>query len=547
MKWFKALWRKRNKIPAKADEKSTETKETFFSRVAREIRESNSTQTRFSHFTPRAQQVLALAGKEAARFNHNFVGTEHLLLGLIKLGQGVGVKVLQKFGLDLETLRVEVEKQVGTGPDHKTNGNIPFTPRVKRVLDLAGKEAKSLGHKYVGTAHILLGLLREGDGVAARVFKNLDVDIETARIEVREELNSNHSAADEGEHEEALRSGEPTAEQESQDSNAPLNFTPCAQRVLKLAHEEADRLRHNFVGLEHLLLGLVESGDGVAFSVLVKLGIDAGAVLKKVEKIVGLGTFQKMIGNIPYTPRTKKVLALAVKEARSLGHHYVGSGHILLGLMREGDGVAAYVLKDLDFDFDRAREEVQIQSNTKPPAGDGEPSAGRQPELTIAIPTELAGEPGQDMAYGLLNNFTPRAIQVINLARKEAVRLNHSRVGTEHIFLGLMMLGQGVAVTVLHKLGLDLETIRMEVEEQAGPGEGQVNPGNIHYTPGVKKVIAQAARDARYLNHTYVGTEHILLGLLRETDGIPARILKSLDIDINETRSEILKELDPNF
>ena len=150
-----------------------------------------------NNFTPRAQQVLALARKEADRFNHNFVGTEHLLLGLIKLGQGVAVNVLQKLGLDLETVRMEVEKQVGTGPDQKMIGNIPYTPRVKKVLALAAKEAKNLNHTYVGTEHILLGLLREGDGVAARVLKNLDVDIEQTRQEILKELDPNFSAQEE--------------------------------------------------------------------------------------------------------------------------------------------------------------------------------------------------------------------------------------------------------------------------------------------------------------------------------------------------------------
>jgi ATP-dependent Clp protease ATP-binding subunit ClpC len=150
-----------------------------------------------SNFTPRAQQVLALARKEADRFNHNFVGTEHLLLGLIKLGQGVAVNVLQKMGLDLETVRMEVEKQVGTGPDQKMIGNIPYTPRVKKVLALAAKEAKALNHTYVGTEHILLGLLREGDGVAARVLKNLDVDIEQTRQEILKELDPNFAAQEE--------------------------------------------------------------------------------------------------------------------------------------------------------------------------------------------------------------------------------------------------------------------------------------------------------------------------------------------------------------
>src|SRR3989449_4260393 len=144
-----------------------------------------------NNFTPRAQQVLALARKEADRFNHNYVGTEHLLLGLIKLGQGVAVNVLQKMGLDLETVRMEVEKQVGSGPETKMVGNIPYTPRVKKVLALAGKEAKALNHSYVGTEHILLGLLREGEGVAARVLKNLEGDIERTRNEILKELDPN--------------------------------------------------------------------------------------------------------------------------------------------------------------------------------------------------------------------------------------------------------------------------------------------------------------------------------------------------------------------
>ncbi len=150
-----------------------------------------------NNFTPRAQQVLALARKEADRLNHNFLGTEHLLLGLIKLGQGVAVNVLQRLGLEMETVRLKVEEKVGTGPDQKVIGNIPYTPRVKKVLSLAAKEAKQLNHTYVGTEHILLGLLREGDGVAAKVLKELDVDIEQARQEVLKELDPNYNAQEE--------------------------------------------------------------------------------------------------------------------------------------------------------------------------------------------------------------------------------------------------------------------------------------------------------------------------------------------------------------
>src|SRR5437762_3338946 len=144
-----------------------------------------------NNFTPRAQQVLALARKEADRFNHNYVGTEHLLLGLIKLGQGVAVNVLGKMGLDLDTIRMEVEKQVGAGPDQKMIGNIPYTPRVKKVLSLAAKEARALNHTYVGTEHILVGLLLEGDGVAPRVLIYLAVDTEKPRLEILRQPHHN--------------------------------------------------------------------------------------------------------------------------------------------------------------------------------------------------------------------------------------------------------------------------------------------------------------------------------------------------------------------
>ena len=152
-----------------------------------------------SNFTPRAQQVLALARKEADRFHHNYIGTEHLLLGLINLGQGVAVNVLQKMGLDLDTVRQAVDEQVGLGPEAKPSGNVPYTPRVKKVLALAGKEAKSLNHSYVGTEHILLGLLREGEGVAARVLKSLDVDVDRCRNEILSELDPNFASNEESE------------------------------------------------------------------------------------------------------------------------------------------------------------------------------------------------------------------------------------------------------------------------------------------------------------------------------------------------------------
>ena len=150
------------------------------------------------NYTPRAQQVIQLARAEAERFNHPYVGTEHILLGLAALGQGVAVTVLERMGISLETLRLEVEKAVGQGPETKTVGNVPFTPRAKKVLQLAATEARALNHSYIGTEHILLGLLREGEGVAAQVLRNLNVDLDTTRVEVMKELDPNFEPGEGG-------------------------------------------------------------------------------------------------------------------------------------------------------------------------------------------------------------------------------------------------------------------------------------------------------------------------------------------------------------
>lgn len=174
-----------------------------------------------NNFTPRAQQVLQLARKEADRFNHGYVGTEHLLLGLISLGQGVAVNVLLKMGIDLDSVRLEVEKAVGVGPETKTVGNVPFTPRVKKVLALSSSEARALNHSYVGTEHILLGLLREGEGVAPRVLKNLNIDLEKTRIEIMKELDPNYEPSSDAFSAVASGGGGGAMHQDQKDTKTP--------------------------------------------------------------------------------------------------------------------------------------------------------------------------------------------------------------------------------------------------------------------------------------------------------------------------------------
>ena len=153
----------------------------------------------YERFTDRARKVMQLANQEAQRFNHEYIGTEHMLLGLVKEGTGVAANVLKNLGVDLRKIRLEVEKLVQSGPEMITVGKLPQTPRAKKVIEFSMEEARNLNHNFVGTEHILLGLLREHEGVAAQVLMNLDLKLEDVREEVLNLLGNGLEGGEGGE------------------------------------------------------------------------------------------------------------------------------------------------------------------------------------------------------------------------------------------------------------------------------------------------------------------------------------------------------------
>ena len=511
------------------------------------------------NFSPDAQQVFVQARKEAIRLNHNFFGSGHLLLGLLAVEHGMAVKVLKTMGADTSAIRQEVEKQIVVEPNQAVTGIFPDTPRVKKIIALAMEEARGLGSPLVDTEHLLVGILRGDDGEAGKVLRDFKVDI----IQLRQEIlklaglpPATPAKSIFGRRRSFFELILAEVQYSRPTAGATCGFTPYALRVFVQSITEADRFNHNFVCTEHLLLGLVQMREGGAVTILRKLGLNLETIHRELEISVGSEPDDKALGTLPYTPRVKKVISLAREEAKNLNRSRIGTEHLLLGLLREGDGAAAMFLRNLNVDSDQVRQ--MVLSGLDPNFSDQLPTEdsieridtpGYSPVVgpannQVIQPAEEAGgfkRPAPEMA-GFAVSFTPRAQQVLALARKEADRFNHNFLGTEHLLLGLIKLGQGVAATVLQNLGLSLESVRTEVERWAGD---QKTVGNIPYTLRVKEVISFAQEEAKRLNHTYVGTEHLLLGLLRDGDGPAAKIFNTFKVNAEQTYRGILKELKP--
>ncbi|MFF7653692.1 Clp protease N-terminal domain-containing protein [Streptomyces sp. NPDC007983] len=275
----------------------------------------------FEHFTDRARRAVVLAQEEAREHNHHHIGTEHVLLGLIREEQSPGAEFLRSFGVPVAGVREQVESTLtrGTTP---LSGHIPFTPAARQALKDAQLESLQLGTTDITPEHLLLGLMDEKGGIATRVLGPYGIGRAAMRERVRER---------------AAGGPAPTA------SEFFARFTDRARRALMEGQEAARKLHHNHLGTEHILLGLFPA-EGVAATALHTLGITQDAVRERLVRSAGFGT-KPPTGSIPFTPRAKMALEMALKDALTLGHNYIGTEHLLLGLMREGEGTGGKLLR----------------------------------------------------------------------------------------------------------------------------------------------------------------------------------------------------------
>ena len=298
-------------------------------------------------------------------------------------------------------------------------------------------------------------------------------------------------------------------------------FSERARRTITVAQEKARGAGDCCVSTEHLLLALVADEDCVAARILVLLGVRLARVRVETTRLMAHGDGDGS-QEITLTPRAQRVMHLAREEAQRLGNDYIGTEHLLLGLVHEGDGLAGRVLLGLGVDLERTRQEVMLLQDVNP-----------RDVVAAETREEQRREKGS-----IWPRFTERARRVILFAEEEAGQFGQRYVSTEHLLLGLVADWDSVAVRILNLLGVGPGRIRSEIERVIARGDGSAR-AKLQLTPRAKRVIDFAHIEARQLNDPYIGTEHLLLGLLRVDEAFAARALDKLGITLEGVRATL--------
>ena len=556
----------------------------------------------YERFTDRARKVMQLANREAQRFSHEYIGTEHVLLGLIKEGSGVAASVLRVLKIDPRKIHLEVEKLIKSGPDMVTMGKRPQTPRAKRVIEYSMEEARNLNNDYVGTEHILLGLLREQEGVAAQALMNLGLNSDIVRRLVlgmfgRDMLLSERGALDPSKLPQALIPAETAAEinrlqKQKEDAVASLDFekaaeirdriegiknkeqaalvakieelrqqfqpqtprspdreisggniqsaprsyysrfTDRARRVMQLANQEAQRFNHEYIGTEHVLLGLIKEDHGVAANVLKSFDIKPAQRPIEVEKLIQqVRTNMVDSSGLAQTPRAKKVIEYSMEEARSLNHNYV---------------VPSIFYSDC---YARKRawprrfwSVSRTRLGGRPRTGPGNLGAGIS---RVGTPNT---RPVQIARIANSKRRLPPSLNVCKSRKKKRspawilrkqphceMRPTHSRKSRSRRLQAAGMVDQPYQPPASRsRTSRGSENVPIGVPPVPEDFESR-------FSRRGRKVIELANREAIRRNNEYIGTEHLLLALIKLGGDGAASVLKVFGVDRHKVRAEIVK------
>ena len=556
----------------------------------------------FDKFTERARMVINLADEEARSFQHNAIGTEHLLLGLLREGESISAHVLDSLDVTREKVRKAVEKVKGHG-DAVVQGAIALTPHANEAIEMAMKGAEGQfpsrsGSPLIGSTYISESEATKilQDGKLTPDLESLGITLEEVRKAVADakgrgvmlvfdQRSPANTPTDEAERRShplfrvttehllrgILRVPESTAVKILQDLGVPLKdigtlmylehgtlpltyreysqkFTQQARKAWRLAHEESRRLQDSYVGATHLLLGLVGEGSGVAATVLAEMGVGLEKMREQVKPGYKAGDWNAP-DNITLQPHLMHIIELASNETRRLYHPSIGTGHLLLVLVRgrDDEGIEAWLLKRLGVDLDNLRttlrhtltEKAGILEQEAEDTDDGVYASN----VTIASIERDLQSRELDKTILAVYPFSLEARIVLDHARTGA----RQRIGPEDLLVALAFFAirhDGLVSKVLKDVGIDYPKIRAAVENRQGQIikiASTVPVQNAHYRAYL--LLAADEAEQRDGQGAQIKSEHLLLGLLREEKGIIADLLRDLGTSVEIVRTKIIESI----
>lgn len=456
-------------------------------------------------FTERALKSVISSQQEAKDLGHSRIGTEHLLLGLMSAGTGIQVRVLKAVGVTAESLREQIKLSQNKSAEVIITEEVSFSNQAIKALQMATEKAQKLGYIYVGSEHIFIAVLSKESFGAVKVLKALGVDISriqdtVTRITAKRSLNRAHP-----EIQSSRKLTEITKAVQAKLWDIP--FTVEDQLVVKMVEnikEDVTSSNNYVIGTDEILSAICKVEDTSIKHILDKEGINA----QSINEYTSINTDRSSeYDQVKYqlTPVAHYALEKAHDIATDLGCGTVRPEHIILGLLKEQKGVAIDYLKD---------SSISIEDLYK----------------KILTPIEQQ---------------KPPTLSIIKLAKEEAARYDYNVVGTEHILLGLLCVGVGVALKVLNDLGVTLKDARIEVEKITGYGTAA--PANeMTFTEGAKHLLELAWEEAKNQGGQRIESEHLLAAITRLKTSMAMKILTNLGVDAIEVKQGIAKVLENN-
>ncbi len=534
----------------------------------------------YEHFTEKAIKVIMLAQEEARRLRHNFVGTEQILLGLYGEGTGIAARVLRAQNIKLKDLRATVLGIIGKGSG-SVSAETPFTPRAKKLLEFAWDAARQLGHNYIGTEHLLLGLLAADDGTAKQVLSILGVDLEKMKGDVFDLLQTSNRqpqvASENPAHAPAsapAQSQAPTQSYSPTQAHTPAQsdalvrsvkgpvasqsvkasvpnsdfttyFSESAIIAMQLAQEEALRVGSMKLELHHLLLGILSEGSSEAAKLLVAQAVK----LEELRLATKLEDEEKLSDSEPLEFQLVKQVIFAVQMAtvgvRRAGSSLITPEHLLLALLSYEESRAVKGLQKLGVNIELFVDELRKVIKALNVAQAQAAAAAKEARAAEAASLEVDGERKQKADSGTAGKqldlpqsalvLTEMLERAIVLATEEAHRLGHAEVDTDHLLLGLMTEADGLASLALHVWDVKTKELRQESENMPGREKAET-PCESRCGSKVNELILAARNLAQQSKHVYVGTDHVLLALLADEDSAGLKVLRNLSIDTDRLK-----------